>query len=326
MGRKIIANEPDAKGVLPEPLSLQKANSYQYSSGNSLGPAVETPSVNTHLFSTLTLLSFLLAGSVSAAVWNIPKKNPVVSFDIPSSWKPEATDKGFSCESPDQIATVFFEVTAAKNLETLIEENLDWLVNDQKVTIVKGSKRTTTREFGEVTWRSISWDGNSKEWGPADIGFMFLDAEQGKVITVTHWISKKGAEKHAETLRKIFSSVKLAKPPAKRVLRATLALDKDTKPATVFTAAAPKIYAFWIGETLMPGDKVKGVWIAEDVGEAAPKETKIDEAILIAATPTDHSAFSLSKPTNGWPPGKYRVEIFVGEKLVETLRFTITKQ
>jgi hypothetical protein len=111
--------------------------------------------------------------------------------------------------------------------------------------------------------------------------------------------------------------------PDKKLLRAALAVDKDTKPTTTFSADVPQIYAFWIGDGLKSGDKVRGVWIAEDVGDAAPKDTKIDEAILTAETPTDHSAFSLSKPTKGWPVGQYRIEIYVGDKLAETLKFTI---
>ena len=33
--------------------------------------------------------------------------------------------------------------------------------------------------------------------------------------------------------------------------------------------------------------------------------------------------FSLSKPTKGWPVGKYRLEIYVGADLTTTAKFTI---
>ena len=63
------------------------------------------------------------------------------------------------------------------------------------------------------------------------------------------------------------------------------------------------------------------------MGSAAPKNTTIDEAVtLTAASPTEKGSFSLSKPTNGWPVGKYRGEIYVNDKLAETLKFTISKE
>ena len=109
----------------------------------------------------------------------------------------------------------------------------------------------------------------------------------------------------------------------KKALKAILAKDENSKPATTFSADIPKIYAFWKGEGLKVGDKVKAVWIAEDVGEAAPKETKIDEVTMDVEKPDQSSAFSLSQPTKGWPVGKYRVEIFLGDDLAVTLKFTI---
>ena len=38
---------------------------------------------------------------------------------------------------------------------------------------------------------------------------------------------------------------------------------------------------------------------------------------------TDGGVFSLSKPTKGWPVGKYRVEIYVNDKLADTVKFTV---
>jgi hypothetical protein len=34
---------------------------------------------------------------------NIPEDKPAISVDIPDSWKPEETDKGIACESPDKL-------------------------------------------------------------------------------------------------------------------------------------------------------------------------------------------------------------------------------
>jgi hypothetical protein len=106
-------------------------------------------------------------------------------------------------------------------------------------------------------------------------------------------------------------------------VEAVIAVDKDTRPTTTFAADVPKLYAFFRTKGTESGDKLRGVWIAEDVGEAAPENTKIDEATLTADQEDFYGAFSLTKPTKGWPIGKYRVEIYNGDELATTVKFAI---
>ena len=110
---------------------------------------------------------------------------------------------------------------------------------------------------------------------------------------------------------------------AKLVVQSAIAKDSDTPPATTFAADVPKLWAFFKSTGSKKGDNFRSVWIAEDVGAAAPKETKIDEGTLAADTDDFSAAFSLSKPNNGWPVGKYRTEIYVGDRLASTAKFTI---
>jgi len=84
-----------------------------------------------------------------------------------------------------------------------------------------------------------------------------------------------------------------------------------------------EIYALWKGEALKAGDKIRAVWIAEDVGNVAPKNSRITEAFVTAEKSDDDGAFGLARPTDGWPVGKYRLEIYVGDKLAEALKFKI---
>jgi hypothetical protein len=76
------------------------------------------------------------------------------------------------------------------------------------------------------------------------------------------------------------------------------------------------------------GDVYLIKWIAEDVGAASAPETLIDsiEKIVpddsVGAT-TYFVNSNLTRPTNGWPPGKYRVEIERAGKVETTARFTI---
>jgi hypothetical protein len=107
-------------------------------------------------------------------------------------------------------------------------------------------------------------------------------------------------------------------------VEAAIAVDENTKPTDTFTADVPKLYAFFRSTGTAKGDVLRGVWIADDVGAAAPANTKIDEASITADQDNYFGAFSLTKPTNGWPPGSYHVDIYLGDDLATTVKFTIT--
>ena len=85
----------------------------------------------------------------------------------------------------------------------------------------------------------------------------------------------------------------------------------------------PKIFAIFKTKGLQKGDKLRGVWIAEDVGSAAPANSKVGEKTLALDEDTDDGDFSVSKPTKGWPVGKYRLEIYVNDELATTEKFRI---
>jgi hypothetical protein len=108
-----------------------------------------------------------------------------------------------------------------------------------------------------------------------------------------------------------------------KLLHATLLEELDGDSKTTFGLEAAKIYAFWKGDATLPGDKVRSVWIAADVGEAAPKNSKIDEFSVVTRVANEGGAFLLEKPDKGWVPGKYRLELYVGDVLAQTLKFTI---
>lgn len=106
-------------------------------------------------------------------------------------------------------------------------------------------------------------------------------------------------------------------------IEAAIAVDQETKPTTTFASNVSKLYTFFRSTGTHEGDKLRGVWIAVDVGDAAPANTKIDEATLTADQDDFYGAFSLTKPTKGWPVGKYRVDIYNGDELATSVTFTI---
>ena len=133
---------------------------------------------------------------------------------------------------------------------------------------------------------------------------------------------------NAKTLLKLIPLVAAAAFVAqahagKSKVEAAIAVDQETKPATTFAANVPELYAFFRSTGTHEGDKLRGVWIAVDVGDAAPANTKIDESTLTADQDDFYGAFSLTKPTKGWPVGKYRVDIYNGDELATSVKFTI---
>lgn len=108
-------------------------------------------------------------------------------------------------------------------------------------------------------------------------------------------------------------------------LSVTLGKAATGEATTQFAADTPKIFARWQGHELAKGTKLRAVWIAENVGSVAPPNYKIDETSLSAPEPNSNGNFTLSRPSTGWPPGSYRVEIYGDESLIETVKFTISK-
>jgi hypothetical protein len=112
--------------------------------------------------------------------------------------------------------------------------------------------------------------------------------------------------------------------PAKR-LSITLGKAADGEATTQFTADTPKLYARWQGHGLTEQTKLRAVWIAENVGEAAPPNYKVDEASVVAGSSDPSGTFTLSRPDKGWPLGDYRVEFYVEDKMVEAIKFEMVK-
>jgi hypothetical protein len=103
----------------------------------------------------------------------------------------------------------------------------------------------------------------------------------------------------------------------------TLATDVEGVPVTSFSSDTTTLYAMFQTKGIKAGDKVRGALIAEDVGNVAPANTKVADKTLTLDENTDDGDFYFSKPDNGWPVGKYRIDIYVNEQLAGSVKFTI---
>ena len=99
----------------------------------------------------------------------------------------------------------------------------------------------------------------------------------------------------------------------------------DGEAVATFALGTPKIFVH-AGLVEVPhGSKVSSDWIAEDTAGAAPANYKIDSVTLDTGMLTNVVTFSLSKPNNGWPAGKYRVDLFIDGKPAGAAHFKVNK-
>jgi hypothetical protein len=149
----------------------------------------------------------VFTGSVVAGIVDVPSTNPVITVHIPDSWKPEDTDKGVSCESPDGVVTIFFEIVKSeRGMKKLIDENVDWLVTDQGVKIDASTKNEQDIAVGGIKSSLIGYDADSKEYGPAKVGFIFTPVGD-KLLVTTYWLTVEDYDKQDARVNKILESV-----------------------------------------------------------------------------------------------------------------------
>lgn len=96
----------------------------------------------------------------------------------------------------------------------------------------------------------------------------------------------------------------------------------ESEGATIFSPETHTFYAMFNAKGLSPGDKIRGVWIADDVGDAAPANYKIQETALTAQDATLNAQFSMTK-AGGWARGDYHVDIYVNDKLATKVKFSV---
>src|SRR5437867_1155224 len=63
----------------------------------------------------------------SGRTFPVPKRNPAFTISIPTSWKVDEIDFGFSALSPDKNVKFFAEYTSEENVERLLATNDAWM-------------------------------------------------------------------------------------------------------------------------------------------------------------------------------------------------------
>jgi hypothetical protein len=158
------------------------------------------------------------------------------------------------------------------------------------------------------------------------------------LIVVDRWfVAGIGFVKETTTIRSPTAdllqrrTLELARPPgvnlSEKESAKKLFVGVSSQPVGIFenefSQTTQNIYSRWQGHGLRKNSKVRAVWITEDVGDIAPSNYKIDDAVTTVSAPDAHGMFTLSRPDDGWAPGNYRVEFYLDETLVETVKLKI---
>ncbi|MDR7464153.1 MAG: hypothetical protein QN152_06305 [Armatimonadota bacterium] len=108
-----------------------------------------------------------------------------------------------------------------------------------------------------------------------------------------------------------------------RFVSVLLADSRESKTEkTVFTPDTSRIYVLFRLAGVPAGTVIKSVWVAEKTGVFEPNTT-LDQATMTMGGAQTSGSFWYSRPTNGWPLGEYRVDLYIGERQAETRRFRI---
>ena len=104
-------------------------------------------------------------------------------------------------------------------------------------------------------------------------------------------------------------------------VKVTMTTGPGNEPTTSFSPDTPKFHALFKTTGAKNGDKIRGVWIADDIGDVKPG--KIDENTVTLKGDTDDGDFSLAKSQDAWPKGRYHVDVYVNDQLVTTVKFSV---
>ena len=105
------------------------------------------------------------------------------------------------------------------------------------------------------------------------------------------------------------------------ITNAHMATDaNDTAQTTVYAPDAPTFYCYFDLKNAPEDTVVKGVWTLV-AAEGYGANSQIDSAEI---TGSDNSYyFSLDRAADSWPVGQYKIDLYINDKLVQTVNFEV---
>ncbi|MDQ2868489.1 MAG: hypothetical protein M3R59_08800, partial [Verrucomicrobiota bacterium] len=185
------------------------------------------------------------------------------------------------------------------------------IVREEEVTVPAGTYKALYVR-GE---KSGTFQTRTERWFVRDVGWV------KEILTQRSPTGELVTRNTLELLTAPSSDSALTAPA--KTIEASVSTSTGGKPLSVISADALQIVARWRVLQVPPKTRIRAIWIADDIGDVAPPNYKIDEAEAVTETPDAVGTFTLSRPDDGWAPGKYRVEFYVNMKLAETIKLKI---
>jgi hypothetical protein len=91
---------------------------------------------------------------------------------------------------------------------------------------------------------------------------------------------------------------------------------------STFEPGTAKIYLHAKLVDVATGSTAKSDWIAEKTKVASPNY-KMDSVELKIGPLINSVDFNMSKPTKGWPPGDYRIDLFIDGKPAGNVKYQV---
>lgn len=111
--------------------------------------------------------------------------------------------------------------------------------------------------------------------------------------------------------------------PATPKITLEVAAAPEGPPQTDFRSNIANIFVRWSGEQLPINTDLLVAWVAEDVGDIAPHNFIIDETETTITQSEYGARFTLSRPKDGWAEGKYRVDLYLDDIVMQSVSVTI---
>jgi len=105
------------------------------------------------------------------------------------------------------------------------------------------------------------------------------------------------------------------------ITNAHMSSDKDdTQQTTVYAVDAPAFYCYFDLNNAADSTVVKGTWTLV-FAEGYESNSEIDSAEITGGSNTYY--FSLDRSGDSWPVGKYKIDLYIDGKMVQTVEFEV---
>lgn len=148
----------------------------------------------------------LLPSNGQAKTFDLPDANPAVTVYLPNSWKPSEVEKGVEATSPDGETYVAIETATAKGMNTLIDEDIDFLTK-QGVVIDRSTQQSHDMQSNGMPASLLHWQGKDKD-GPTAVTLGIFGITDNLVLLMTAWSSPAGDKANGAELTKIVEGIK----------------------------------------------------------------------------------------------------------------------